>query len=514
MNPTPVPPNIRDDFFGLPSPWSQSLNPMESGVPGRFEGEAADLVVFGVIPKEINGTFYRMMVDPFFPLLPGNPAIEGDGNICAFRIHDGSVDMKIKYVETERLQLERKANKRLFGLYRNPFSHHPCVRAAVASTANTSLVFWAGKLLALKEVAQPYSVHPDTLDTIEYDPFGSPGETFSAHPKIDPFTDELVCFGYEAKGLATDDVVIYALDKDGKKHDEQWIKAPWCGFIHDCAITKNFIILVLWPFEADLERIKAGGQHWQYDYDRPATYVVVPRRPGDLPSGWKRGESRVYHWQNAVVMHTASAWEEDNGKLYFDSSRVCYNILPVFEPSNSQQQDMSNLKADYVRWEIDLNQPSGTQVTEPVVLLDLPSELARVDERFLTRPYDRIFSPVLLPDRPNALPPVVPLCLNGYVMIEKKSGRNTFFDPGHHSTTEEPIFIPRSKDAPEGDGWILGMVQRLDVNRSDLVVIDTRDFTKPVAVIQLPFRTKNQIHGNWVEAETQLKGYRSLVKTY
>lgn len=479
--------------------WSQSLNPMQNGIPGRFEGEVANLVVFGDIPKEISGTFYRIMVDPFFPLQPGNPPIEGDGNICAFRIQDGSVGMKIKYVETERLKLERKENKRLFGLYRNPFSHHPCVRAAIDSTANTNLVFWSGKLLALKEVAQPYAVHPDTLDTLEYDPFRCPGETFSAHPKVDPFTEELVCFGYEAKGLATLDVVLYSLDKKGNRHHEQWIKAPWCSFIHDCVITQNFVVLVLWPFEADLERIKAGGQHWQYNYNRPATFIVVPRRPDDLPSGWEPGESRVYHWENAIVMHTASAWEDGNGKLYFDSSRVCYNIFPMFEPPNSQP-NMNDTKADYVRWEIDLSQPSGTQVAEPKVILDLPSELARVDERFLTRPQDRIFSPVALPNKPSTMPPTVPLCLNGYVMIETNSGRNTFFDPGPDCTTEEPIFIPRSKSAPEGDGWVMGMVQRMDVNRSDLVVIDTNDFTKPIAVIQLPFRTKNQIHGNWVEA--------------
>ncbi|KAL6702811.1 hypothetical protein ACN47E_000897 [Coniothyrium glycines] len=513
MNPGPPPYTSQESFFGLPSTWSQYLNPMEAGIPGRFEGEVANLVVFGEIPKEINGTFYRIMVDPFFPLQPGNPPVEGDGNICALRIHDGSVDMKIKYVETERLKLERKANKRLFGLYRSPFSHHPCVRAAIDSTANTNLVFWAGKLLALKESAQPYAVHPDTLDTIGYDPFQTPGETFSAHPKADPFTNELVCFGYEAKGLASDDTVIYSLDQTGKQHNEQWIKMPWRGLVHDSAITKNFIILVLWPFEADLERIKAGGQHWQYSRDRPATFVVVPRRPDDLPSGWKPGETRVYHWQHAVLMHTASAWEENDDLLFLETSRVFYNVLPQFEPPNTDR-DLSNLKADYVRWELDLKQPSGTQVKEPEVILDLPSELARVDERFLTRPYDRIFSPVLVPDRPNDAPPVVPLCLNGYVMIEKKSGRNTFFDPGNRSNTEEPIFIPRTKDAPEGDGWLLGMVQRIDLNRSDLVVIDTKNFSKPIAVIQLPFRTKNQIHGNWIEAETRSEGYRSLVKTY
>jgi carotenoid cleavage dioxygenase len=153
-------------------------------------------------------------------------------------------------------------------------------------------------------------------------------------------------------------------------------------------------------------------------------------------------------------------------------------------------------------------------VPSPHVVLDLPSELARVDERFLTRPYDRIFSPVLLPGKKSELPPIVPLALNGYVMLEKEKSKRTFFDPGPNSTVEEPIFIPRSDDAPEGDGWIIGMVQRMDVNRSDLVVLDTLDFSRPVAIIQLPFRTKNQIHGNWLDAKSFAGHQESFIRTY
>ncbi|UJO19239.1 hypothetical protein CLAFUW4_07301 [Fulvia fulva] len=58
-----------------------------------------------------------------------------------------------------------------------------------------------GHLLALKEVARPYPVDPLTLETRCYDPFGQvKAKTFSAHPKYDPYNDELVVFGYEAKG--------------------------------------------------------------------------------------------------------------------------------------------------------------------------------------------------------------------------------------------------------------------------------------------------------------------------
>lgn len=289
--------NNVSERFGLKSIWSAHSEPSGHGIRGRIEGEVNDLPIYGRMPSQLNGTFYRILVDPFYPPPEGNPPIEGDGNVCAFRVQDGRVDLRMRYVSTERLRLERNANRRLFGLYRNPFSHHPCVRAAIDSTANTNLVFWAGKLLALKESALPYELDPSTLETIGYNPFQSPGLTFSAHPKFDPYTNELVVFGYEAKGFCTDDIVIYTLNKEGAVRDEQWIKSPWLAFIHDCAITANFIILVLWPYEANESQMRTGGHHWQYKRERPATFIVIPRRKHSrLPAGWSPGEHRIYRW--------------------------------------------------------------------------------------------------------------------------------------------------------------------------------------------------------------------------
>ncbi|KAK4171109.1 retinal pigment epithelial membrane protein-domain-containing protein [Triangularia setosa] len=90
--------------------------------------------------------------------------------------------------------------------------------------------------------------------------------------------------------------------------------------------------------------------------------------------------------------------------------------------------------------------------------------------------------------------------MHAYALLDKLSGKVSLFDPGQGCTVEEPIFVPMSKNAPEGGDWVLGMIQRMDMNRSDLVVLDTKDFAKPVAVVQLPFRTDGQIHGNWVNA--------------
>jgi carotenoid cleavage dioxygenase-like enzyme len=79
------------------------------------------------------------MVDPFVPPHPDNVPIDGDGNISVFQFHNGKVDLKTRYIDTERLKLERKANKAMFGLYRNPFTHHPCVRYVEVTTSSPGL---------------------------------------------------------------------------------------------------------------------------------------------------------------------------------------------------------------------------------------------------------------------------------------------------------------------------------------------------------------------------------------
>ncbi|KAL3424883.1 lignostilbene dioxygenase family protein [Phlyctema vagabunda] len=496
----------------LTSKWPVALDLAGSNLPCRLEGEIGDLVVLGAIPNEIRGTFYRVMCDPFVPPHPENVPVDGDGMISAFRIHDGRVDMKTRYIETERYKLERRANKALFGLYRNPFTHHPCVRAAVDSTANTNLVFWADRLLALKEGGLPYSVDPDTLATLGYDPFGPQikSQTFTAHPKVDPITEELVVYGYEAKGLATVDVVTYTLDKNGRKVEELWIKSPWCAMIHDCAITTNWIILVCWPFEASIERMKKKRQHWAWNYDLNATFIVAPRRKSTpLPKGWSVGEYRHYEWKNCMNIHTAGAWESEDGKIYLETSRVHDNAFPFFPPDDGRMPS-PDTKADFVRWEFDLCKPSGSSIPDPFVTLDLPCEFPRIDERFMTKQYEWIFLDVFLPERSDGKKNIFH-GLNALAMHSNKTGKTRYFYADDDSLVQEPIFIPRSKISPEGDGWVVAMVERKVANRCDLVVLDTKEFERPIAIIELPFHLKAQIHGNWVEA-TETRGRKSIVR--
>jgi hypothetical protein len=56
--------------------------------------------------------------------------------------------------------------------------------------------------------------------------------TFTAHPKFDPETGEMITMGYEAKGDGTNDVCYMRFDKNGKKIEECFIKTPHSGMMH------------------------------------------------------------------------------------------------------------------------------------------------------------------------------------------------------------------------------------------------------------------------------------------
>jgi len=67
--------------------------------PIRFESDCADLVVEGTIPRELNGSLYRIGPNPQFePRGPYNPLL-ADGMIHAFHILGGRVAYRNRWDE-------------------------------------------------------------------------------------------------------------------------------------------------------------------------------------------------------------------------------------------------------------------------------------------------------------------------------------------------------------------------------------------------------------------------------
>lgn len=76
-----------------------------------------------------------------------------------------------------------------------------------------------------------------TLETKGFNPFKQSSKTFTAHPKVDAISGNLVGFGYEASGLATRDVCYFEIDPQGNVVVETYFQWPFVGFIHDCVLS-------------------------------------------------------------------------------------------------------------------------------------------------------------------------------------------------------------------------------------------------------------------------------------
>ena len=62
-----------------------------------------------------------------------------------------------------------------------------------------------------------------------------------------------------------------------------------------------------------------------------------------------------------------------------------------------------------------------------------------------------------------------------------------------------PVFVPKSSDAAEMDGWVLALRYDRELDRSELVVLDGNEFGgDTVAVVQLPPRVPLGFHGSWM----------------
>ena len=76
------------------------------------------------------------------------------------------------------------------------------------------------------------------------------------------------------------------------------------------------------------------------------------------------------------------------------------------------------------------------------------------------------------------------------------------YDVGAGRAVSEPIFVPKSESAAEGEGYVLAYV--FDANRraSDLVILDAQNISAgPLANAYLDHRVPFGFHGNWRQAQ-------------
>ena len=476
----------------MTKPFPESMDFSGYNAPSRVECDVYDLVVEGNLPQEINGTWYQSVPDSEYPPMLGHDTyISGDGMVRMLRFENGHVDLKQRYIQSERLKNERKARRSLYGLYRNPYTDDPSVRGKGRGAYNTTPIFHGGRLLALKEDNRAMEVDPDTLETLgEWDYKGKlRSQTMTAHTRPDRATGELYFFGYEASGLASRDVAFCVANKDGELVREEWFEVPYCALMHDFALTKEHAIFPVFPHTADLARIKAGGAHWIFDPKLDSFVGIMPRAGTVRDMRWFRGPARsAFHFMNAYT---------EGNRVHLDFGVSKTSPFPFIREASNIQIKPEEMAGDLVRWTFDLGKP-GEKWEE--VVLGPTGDMPRVADKDMLVDYEvgyyETFDPTVAP--PLIAGPVG-AGFNTILRIELKSGKVKRLPMDQQSTVQEHAHIPSK--TPGHEGYLIFLVDRHHEYVSEMWVVEAQHVERgPIARIKIPLRLRVGVHGNWVPA--------------
>jgi carotenoid cleavage dioxygenase-like enzyme len=432
--------------------------------PVTEEVTLSDLPVEGDIPRELDGLLLRNGPNPFGATDAGAHWFVGDGMIHGVRIQDGRARWyRNRWVRTGYLAWRRgEGPEPLLGDGDSP--------------ANTNVIGFAGRILALCEVGLPYEVQP-TLETIGRHDFGGRlTGPMTAHPKLDPETGELILFGYS---FAPPYLRYHVAGEAGAIVHSVEIDVPGPTMMHDCAITATRTLLLDLPVCFDPDLLNVASLPYRFKPEYGARVGILPRRGGGRDVRW-------FEIEPCYFFHTLNAYDDGPDRVVLLAARY----PSMFEWSATEAHFLDAPLPYLYRYSFDL--AAGTAKAE--ALDDLPLEFPRTDDRRLGRPHRYGYGVTVERRMPGELPAFRHLVKHDFV-----TGRREIHAVGADDMCSEPVLAP---GRASGDGgWILAV--RFDAERgaSDVLLVDAADFSAPPrAHIRLPVRVPLGFHGNWLPA--------------
>ncbi|MGI9322201.1 MAG: carotenoid oxygenase family protein, partial [Pseudomonadales bacterium] len=353
--------------------------------------------------------------------------------------------------------------------------------------ANTNIVWHAGKLLALEEAHPPFELDPLTLTSKGSHTFGGKlNGPMTAHPKIDPDTGEMLFFGYNADGLISEHMAFHVADKHGNLTRSETFTAPYAAMVHDFMVTKEHVIFPIMPLTGCMERAMRGEPVYAWEPEKGVHIGIMPRNGSVNDLRWFKGDpAYVFHPMNA---HT------DGDLITCD---VCeFEQAPLFPSPDGTPGDPDKAVPRLTRWTFDMSQNSDDYKTER--LDDLPCEFPRLDERYTASDYRYgYFACSTAIDSAAGADSNIG-AFNGIGRVDHQTRKTDIFNVGEACATNEPVFVPRSAEAEEGDGFLLANVYDANRKASHLVILDAQNLTDgPLATAYLDHRIPFGFHGNW-----------------
>jgi len=381
-------------------------------------------------------------------------------------------------------------------------------------TANTALVYHDRRLLALVESSFPYHVKILLDGMLEtqgaYSYGGKLNHPFTAHPKVDFNTGEMMFFGYK---LESPPFLTYSVvNKKGDLIRSTPIELPEPVMIHDMAITTNYSIFMDLPLVFRPKNIVKGGA-FVFDPKKPARIGVIPRHAGS------KSDVKWFNISPCYVFHTANAWE-DGDEITLIACRMQTFHLDAGVTGDSKLHEEK--KPYLYQWKINLKNHSVSEKK----LFDLCAEFPTIHPALYGKPtryvYCALFpSPADEQEKSN----VGVANAIGVVKFDLAEGRvvkQLLWGP--NSVAGECVFVPsnragESKEKEEAesdskfkedDGYLLTFITDLSTNTSSFGVLNATTMSKQfVATVPLPQRVPSGFHGIFV-SEAQLKAQTFL----
>lgn len=456
---------------------TRPISPFLSGnyAPVTEERTDLNLEVVGKLPPELEGMFLRNGPNPHFAPMNRYHWFDGDGMIHGIQLENGVASYRNRYVHTRGFELEAKAGHALYpSITEAPFtSKAPRGEARMKNTANTAFVQHGGKLMALWEGGNPTVVTAPALETVgEYNFNGALRHGFTAHPKVDPVTGELMTYGYRMEKAP---YVSYSVfDAQHRLKHTMDLTVPKPLMMHDFAITERYTIFMDLPEIFNLWRVFTGKSPLVYQPELGARLGVMPRLGSNADVKW-------FDIDPCYVFHVLASWEE-GAEIVLVACR--YPRFPEFLEGESMAAVASAFASLY-EWRINL----ATGKVKGTELDDQPSEFPQIHQALMGR---KVRYGYTLGRQGSEL-----------VKYDLQTGNSQRVPMVGKSS--EPLFVPHPNAQQEDDGWVASLAYNAETNKSELCILDASSFdAEPVARVLLPQRVPFGFHAAWISAEQLL----------
>jgi carotenoid cleavage dioxygenase-like enzyme len=421
------------------------------------------LAVTGELPVELDGRYVRIGPNPQFAEKRGHHWFVGDGMVHGIRLQSGKAEWyRNRYIRSRTLEM-------VSGIHAAPGP-----RRGMSDTVNTNVIQVAGKTLALVEAGSYPAELSDELETTTYSDFaGGLAGSFTAHPHQDPVTGEFHAICYD--GANPQQITHVALDRDGNVLRELPIAVANGPSIHDCALTRRFVVILDLPVTFSMKALLEGHKFpYRWNPEHRARVGLLRRDGGANDITW-------HDVDPAYVFHVGNSFEDEAGRVVIDCA--AYETMFDGEVSGPVGRSLG-----LERWTID---PQGGQV-ERRTLDPRPQEFPRPDERYFAQSYRYAWA-MALPEADNAeFVGAAPL-----IRHDLELGTRTVRDFGLDAVIGEFVFVPRAANAPEGDGWVMGYVIDRASGTTDLAILDATTL-EDVGRVHVPHVIPPGFHGNWL----------------